>query len=355
MGLYGGYISLQVIRIQLELVKRQQNQHRKILEVVNKCLGYVHELRQMIDDEIDIDLDNPTADEIILNSSNKVRVLIAILKQKFTASDRDKNLQCLVFMNRRFTAKCFYHLLKRYATLDANFPIKPDFVVGVNSELPESISDVLSDSYNKFAIERFRKRQTNCICTSSVMEEGMDLQLCNLVVMYDLPMTFRSYQQTKGRARSQDSDYIVLLPSAEAGRFLSKRDMYDAIDRKLKEILIGKTCDRALDEEGVKKERLEQWEPLITPRRALLNNISAVSLLNRYVSRFTNANDLWERRDYSGGRVVAIVRLPPESKIYQPIQSDPFYDIKFAKQNAAFKACEKLFEIGELDLNLMPN
>lgn len=228
-------------------------------------------------------------------------------------------------------------------------------MVGVNSELPESISDILSESHNKFAIERFRKKETNVICTSSVLEEGMDLQLCNLVIMYDLPTTFRSYQQTKGRARSQESDYIVLLPANSAEKFLSKRNEYDAIDQTLKKILIGKTCDRALEEAGVAKERLEQWQPLITPRRALLNNISAVALLNRYVSRFTNANVLWERKDFGAGGVAAIVRLPPETKVREVIQSDTFDDIKTAKQNAAFKACEKLYEIGQLDENLMPS
>jgi endoribonuclease Dicer len=351
MGIFGGYLSLSAIRVQFELVKKQPHQHRQILKTVDKCLGYVKELMKMIEDEIDVK--NLTPEEIILNSSLKVRTLVAILKKKFTDPSREKDLQCLVFMKRRFTAKCFYHLLKQYAELDPEFPIKPDFVVGVNAELPESIDDILSNNYNKFAIERFRMKETNCVCTSSVMEEGMDLQACNLVVMYDYPMTFRSYQQTKGRARSKTSDYIVLLPSSTAGAFLSKRDQYEAIDIDLKKILIGKTCDRELSIEGIEKERLEQWEPLITERRALLNNISSVALLNRYVSRFANANVLWDRKDF-GPKTAAIVRLPIQTKIIHPIQSDIFDDIKTAKQNAAFKACLKLYELGELDENLMP-
>ena len=178
--------------------------------------------------------------------------------------------------------------------------------------------------------------------------------MCNLVVMYDYPTTFRSYQQTKGRARSRESDYIVLLPSATAGSFLFRQKQYDAIDLKLKKILVGKTCDRELDDAGVEKERLEQWEPLITERHALLNNISAVALLNRYVSRFVNANVLWHRKDLGPGKVMAIVKLPMQTKIKGDIQSDVFDDIKLSKQNAAFKACQRLYEIGELDENLMP-
>lgn len=146
----------------------------------------------------------------------------------------------------------------------------------------------------------------------------------------------------------------MLVPKAKSQGFVVKRDMYEKIDIRLKKILIGKTCDRALSDEGIDKERLEQWDPLITKRRALLNNISSVALLNRYVSRWVNANLLWDRRDLGPGKVIAIVRLPPQSKIKGVVESDVFDDIKLSKQNAAFKACTKLYEIGELDENLMP-
>lgn len=347
MGLFGGYLSLQAIRIQFELVKKQPQQKQEIYNFVNLCLKHVKDLEKMIADEVD--LKKLTADQIIFNSSFKVRTLIGIMKQKF----RQPDLQCLVFVQRRFTAKCLYHLIKRYAELEPSFPVKPDFVVGINSELPESIELVLSMNSNKFAIEKFRKKETNCICTTSVLEEGMDLQMCNLVVMYDFPTTFRSYIQTKGRARTVNSDYIVLLPKMNLN-FVDKRDQYETIDMKLKKLLIGKTCDRKLSEAGIEKERLEQWEPMITERDALLNNISAIALLNRYVSRFTNANVLWDRRDVGPGKIIAIVRLPPESKISHPIHSDAFDDIKLSKQNAAFKACQLLHENGQLDQHLMP-
>lgn len=352
MGIYGGYIGLQGIRVKMELVKRQPKQHKEILNFIDICLDHVKELMEMIEDKVDFK--NVTTESIVYNSSMKVRTLLGILKQKFGNPQRDSNLQCLIFVQRRFSAKCLYHLFKRYAELDDSFPIKPDFVVGVNAELPESIDEILNLNENHLAIEKFRKKITNCVFTSSVMEEGMDLQSCNLVVMYDRPMTFRSYVQSKGRARTKDSDYIVLLPVSDL-KFLQKRELYLQIDVALKKTLIGKTCDRALSEDGIEKERLEIWDPLITNEQALVNSVSAVALLNRYVSRWTNANCLFDRIDIGPGKIVAIVHLPRQSKIKHAIRSDPFDDIKFAKQNAAFKACSELFRVGELDENLMPN
>lgn len=159
MGLYGGFLSLQAVRVQFELVKKQPNQHKEIVKTVKLCLEYVKELLEMI--AADIDLNNVTAEQIVLNSSLKVRTLIGILKLKFNKPD----MQSLVFVKRRFTAKTLYHLLKRYSDLVPIFPIIPDFVVGINSELPESIDEVLSVSSNKFAIEKFRQKKTNCICS----------------------------------------------------------------------------------------------------------------------------------------------------------------------------------------------
>lgn len=352
MGLYGGFLGLQAIRVQFELIKKQPRPNKDIYKVVDLCLKYVDELMTMISDEAD--LKNVNTMDIIVNSTYKVRSLMVTLKNKFTNPNRVQDLQCLVFVQRRFTAKCLYHLFKRFAELEPDFPIKPDFVVGVNSQLPESIEDILSDNENKNAIEKFRMRQTNCIFCSSVLEEGIDLQMCNLVIMYDHPTSFRAYIQSKGRARTVNSDYIVLVPKEKSQGFLLKRNEYDAVDIKLKKILIGKTCDRALSDESIEKERLEQWDPLITNRKALLNNVSSVALLNRYVSRWVNANLLWNRRDLGPGKVIAILRLPPQSKIKGIIESDIFDDIKLSKQNAAFKACKKLYEIGELDENLMP-
>lgn len=53
----------------------------------------------------------------------------------------------------------------------------------------------------------------NVLITSEVLEEGVDIQTCNYVVRYDTPKNFPSYVQSKGRARSSDSKFIVMVPS----------------------------------------------------------------------------------------------------------------------------------------------
>lgn len=49
--------------------------------------------------------------------------------------------------------------------------------------------------------------------TSEVLEEGIDIQKCNFVIRYDSPKSFPSFIQSKGRARSDESKFIILVPN----------------------------------------------------------------------------------------------------------------------------------------------
>lgn len=351
MGLYAGYLGIKAMKVQLSLIRKKPDQKPQFLAAVNKCLDYAEELLGMM---ADYQFENAKSTDIYNNSTPKVQKLIQVLKTQFNDSSNVKDLQCLIFATQRSVTKCLYHLLKKFAKLEEDFPIKADFVVGINSEIPESIDEVSNASNNKDALVKFRKKEVNVIVTTSVLEEGIDLQMCNLVIMFDHPNTFRCYIQSKGRARVQNSKYIVFIKDKDAASFSSKRDTYDAIDGELKRILHSKVCDGEINQDDVDKEREELWEPFFTIERALVNNLSAVSLLNRYVSRYTNANGLFKRHDLGQNKVIAILAMPPSLGFNKPIISDPYPDIKTAKQSAAFKACHMLYEKGLLDKNLLP-
>jgi endoribonuclease Dicer len=174
--------------------------------------------------------------------------------------------------------------------------------------------------------------------------------------MFDQPTTFRCYLQTMGRARIRNSDYVVMLEDAKVDSFLQTRNNMHEINNELKKILITKAIDRVLTQEEIEREQVEAWEPLITEKNALVNSISSIALLNRFISRYANANLLWSRKDYGLDRVVAILQLPQNLKLpTHTITSDKFSDIKSAKQHAAFLACQILHEKGHLDAHLIPN
>jgi len=65
----------------------------------------------------------------------------------------------------------------------------------------------------KYFFFRFNENIINVLITSEVLEEGVDIQTCNYVIRYDCPKNFPSYVQSKGRARSNDSNFIVMVPN----------------------------------------------------------------------------------------------------------------------------------------------
>ena len=112
--------------IQLELTKRfaDTEKFRKIVGVcitkVEYCINYLK--REM-------GFDKKDASTVMKNSSLKVQTLLLLLKKFFEDPNRDKDMQCLIFTERRSSAKILYHLIKSFGHDNPNFPMKPDFVV----------------------------------------------------------------------------------------------------------------------------------------------------------------------------------------------------------------------------------
>jgi endoribonuclease Dicer len=236
MGLYGAFLCLLSLTIEFELIKKETDS--PILQsILAYCITEVEWMKKDLSDVIDLDNPKLSKDQkaltILKYSTSKVRILINYLKIKFF---EDTELQCIVFVERRYTAKVLYHLFKEYGKYDKEFRITPDFMVGFTGELPESIEAILKRNFNRVALDKFKLGKTNCMISSSVLEEGIDIQSCNLVVMYDKPKTYRAYVQTKGRARFKTSNYVVLLERGDVDKFKSKKMTYDEIDNRLKQV-----------------------------------------------------------------------------------------------------------------------
>lgn len=232
-------------------------------------------------------------------------------------------------------------------------------------------------------MEKFKRNETNLIVASSVLEEGIDLQSCNLVIQYDVPLTFRSYVQSRGRARSKSSEYTIMLPKNEEHKFLKKLAIYREVEEELRSFLIGKTINRKLPiDSDINKELFDHIiPPYITKKNAKLDALNAICILNRYVQTlpkdsYTNNSLQWDRTEAEDLKIVTVT-LPIQCSLKTPIrvryynlkvqhqnkmklfqcyfiQGDPFENLKLAKRSAAFKACVILHENGDLNDFLLP-
>jgi ERCC4-related helicase len=64
----------------------------------------------------------------------------------------------------------------------------------------------------KDVLEDFRNGKLQLLIATNVLEEGIDISSCNLVVSFDPPQNIKSFIQRRGRARDRDSVFVMIVP-----------------------------------------------------------------------------------------------------------------------------------------------
>lgn len=209
---------------------------------------HIH-MRKVYDDDDDEDEDMETDEEfdeqtvkedpttILTNSSPQVQKLLIYLKQAAEEHKRNNQpMKGLIFVQRRLTARILCHVVRRYANAYPDLGIHVDFMTGRNAFMPDSIETLMGNKNNNRVLDKFKRDEINLIIATSVLEEGIDLQECNLVICYDTPTTFRSYVQTKGRARMKQSKYVIMTKAAENMKLQKKAEEWQMVNKILRDV-----------------------------------------------------------------------------------------------------------------------
>ena len=80
-------------------------------------------------------------------------------------------------------------------------------------------------------LDNFRAGKMNLILATSVLEEGIDVSKCHLVICFERPKNLKSFVQRRGRARMQKSKYIIFFPEVGGGRPL---ESWQALEEEMK-------------------------------------------------------------------------------------------------------------------------
>ncbi|XP_053670122.1 endoribonuclease Dcr-1 [Anopheles nili] len=321
----------------------------------------------------------------------------------------------LIFCNNRSMARILYVLLCEMARSQREFEfISPQYTVDkVANPLTDSQHAAVEHRKQEEVLKRFRMHECNLLIGTSVLEEGIELPKCNLVVRWNNPSNYRSYAQCKGRAKAPVAYHIlfitpapsidaekgdetvepmiddVLLDELNSDETLSE-DIVDQLDREVIERTTDAMVERVAIYRQVEKLLLVKcrngeppdWElkhadcfnhclEVYRPGSGTISSIgpcaslwlgNAVQTLNKYCAKlpsdtFTKLTPIWRCATTNRkGRTMYqyTIRLPINSPWKEDILGLPMPTETLARRMAAYVTCRVLHAAGELDNSFQP-
>ncbi|CAN0559765.1 unnamed protein product [Ectocarpus sp. 12 AP-2014] len=117
-----------------------------------------------------------------------------------------KGFRGIVFVVQRVTT----HVLAHAIAVDPRLAPRFSAACLYASSSPATASLSVTKAQAQASIEAFRSGSVNLLLATVVAEEGMDIPKANCVVRYDAMVHVVSMVQGRGRAREEDSSFVVL-------------------------------------------------------------------------------------------------------------------------------------------------
>ncbi|KAK5733531.1 Dicer-like protein 2 [Elasticomyces elasticus] len=289
--------------------------------------------------------------------SEKAECLIALLVSQ--TPDFIRRGKTVIFAKERATVGGLSHILRLWRTLAPLFSVG-SFVGTSNFDRRGTIADLADPRQQTQDLVDFRKGTKNLMVATSVLEEGIDVRECNLVINFDAPDTLIGFVQRRGRARMEQSKYYVLAAEDDTkidpGKWQSQEDR---MKREYMDALRQRVEAESLDEEAVNMRvfRVASTGAMVTfdDAKAHLNHFCSVSTLQ--ASNYVDTRpDYFAEKTADGLKWAATVTLP--SFLHQDIRTassrETWLSEAAAIKDAAFEAYVALYKAGLLNDNLLP-
>lgn len=269
-----------------------------------------------------------------------------------------------ISVKERATAVLLAHILALHPEVSKKFRtgtmVGLSCVPGVKKQLLD-----LPETRGVLSLEAFRSGKMNLLVATNVLEEGIDVPACNMVICVDKPSHLRSFIQRRGRARMRESRLYLFLdeqsdaPSNYEDLEAEMKRHYDDDMRELHKL-------QALDDAGL--ETLDYPDLRVESTGARLTIHDAKSHLQHFCATLASRKYV----DYCPDYLVAAISDsgPPgapkllKADVLLPISvpqdlrratsSRSWMSEKNACMDAAFQAYKALYDGGLVDQHLLP-
>lgn len=155
----------------------------------------------------------------------------------------------LVFVKTRATVKLLCHLLSVYPRTRDLFRVGTFVGMSSNDHRKAKLADIADIGNQHETLNDLRSGTKNLLITTSVLEEGIDVSACNVVICFEKPPNLKSFIQRRGRARQAESKYILMFDHGSEPAV----DLWQQLEEEMKHMYMDDSRDL---EDGI--EEMEQ-------------------------------------------------------------------------------------------------
>lgn len=288
-----------------------------------------------------------------LTISDKARLLVDTLQQHWSS-----DVRCIVFVEQRVTVTALARLLR--SKLDAAYSIGTFVGTSTFAGRKTAVADLADAKVQQQDLADFRTGSRNIMIATNVLEEGIDVTACNLVICFDPPKNLVSFVQRRGRARQANSKFILFLA---AGDTTADPSRWQRLEAEMKEAYMDELRQLkpagAEDEEalGSRVYRVATTGALLTLENAKAHLYHFCATSSQHTSRYVDLRPEFTTTNNGGEKAyTAHVALPSfvHPSVRQASSSQAWRSEEAAIKDAAFEAYLALHKAALVNDNLLP-
>lgn len=289
--------------------------------------------------------------------SCKVEKLIDVLVKE--AQD-NPDFTGLVFVEQRIWITVLAEVMSTHPRTRNLFRVGTFLGTSTSSKRKAMIATLPEPPNQQTTLEDFRAKKINVILCTSVLEEGIDVSSCHLVICFERPRNLKSFVQRRGRARMQESKYFIFMPRAGGGR---SPEAWDELEREMKRAYLDDMRqNNTTTEVEVEAEEEEHWCLEVESTGARMTFDDALPHLAHFCATLASAPYVDSRPQFrfvfsdTNDSITAEVTLPTYvDRALRKAQSTRSWRTEaMAKKDVALQAYKALYHAGLVNDNLLP-
>ncbi|XP_028662231.2 interferon-induced helicase C domain-containing protein 1 isoform X2 [Erpetoichthys calabaricus] len=157
------------------------------------------------------------------NENGKLAKLRTTILQQYAKMSKTKGI---IFTQTRVSAIALHQWIednKKFTELG----VRSKYIIGAGHS---NVVKPMTSAEQKSVIEKFRCGAVNLLVSTTVTEEGIDIEECNIVIRYGLVTNEVAMVQARGRARAEESSYALV---AQEGSGVVERESVNVYREKM--------------------------------------------------------------------------------------------------------------------------